>query len=463
MLNIQELIGFAVLGDDAEAGVPAYGDLNMLGRFIGPGIALSANHTVTVPAGTGTLIFGAMTQMNSDVTRKITSITVGGQAATPIVSATTYNEYRSRMQFWALKNPPTGDVTMTITHDTSSSYGYVGAYVWSTPAVMRAIGLEDTDWDGKGADPLAADCNFYQDGFALAIWDSYGGSDAHPASSITYFNNSYSEALYGSSHVPCAAWMMPTADVLNQAVSAEDGTGGNDGQTLLLASFAPSRFDATPAGPYVIPAFSDVSTDALTTYTFPDIDIGADSADRSIVVAISGECSNLAGNVTNITFDGLGLGSSDWGGQNTNNGTIKIVRGFCAKPGTTGGDLVLTTNYAFSSLAVSVYIVRNLESAVVSSVGWNQATNPLRLPGAYGVAMDSASALFGAVFWKGDGDEEMRVNGVCPYLNRGGHVHFYREGPLPSADNFMEFDAHLGASPASNAIGAYGIYGDITV
>lgn len=230
MLNVSELMGFGAGGDNEPL------NLSFISRQFGSQYSSTNTYNITVPATAKTLIIGTQTFMNGYVTRDVTSVKVNNVSATKITSAATTMEYRSQMGFWAITNVPQGQVVqVTVTNTYPSSYGYTGIVVWSVPTTMKTIGYDSMGWAGNGADPLVTSVNFYAGGMGLALWDSYVG-----VPSINYFTNTYWAGTSG--HQPSYAWSFPTEAVTGQTISAEDGWGGNDGQTLLVISLAPTRF-----------------------------------------------------------------------------------------------------------------------------------------------------------------------------------------------------------------------------
>lgn len=229
MLNVTELIGFGA-GEDGGL------SLSYINRYFGPTTVATSVYAVTTAPDTKMLIIGAHTLMNGHATRTITNITVNGVPATALVSAVTTNEYRSKMAFWVINNVPPGQVvSVAVTHNLTAAYGYVGVSIWSVSLNLVSVGYDSTGSAGFGADPLVATFDVVKDGISLALWDSYSSTP-----SITYFTNTYWAGISG--HQPCIAWIRPPTTVIGQSVSAQDGFGGNDGQTLLLISFASTRF-----------------------------------------------------------------------------------------------------------------------------------------------------------------------------------------------------------------------------
>lgn len=230
MLNINELMGFGAGGSESM-------NISFVSRQFGSPYSASNTYNVTVPAETGMLIIGTQTLMNGYATRNVTSVKVSAVDATKLASAETTMEYRSQMGFWAINNVPAGQtVQVTVTNTYASSYGYTGIVVWAVPTTMKTFGYDSMGWSGNGADPLTTSVNFYDGGIGLALWDSYSGTP-----SINFFTNTYWAGTSG--HQPCYAWSYPTGAVAGQSISAQDGWGGNDGQTLLVISLAPSRFN----------------------------------------------------------------------------------------------------------------------------------------------------------------------------------------------------------------------------
>jgi hypothetical protein len=223
MLNITELIGFGAGG--AGALKPTW-------------LGVWATKTFNVVCGNDThaLAICATNGQNGWGYEYITALTIDGQAATRIIETNrTGTEYNVSTSIWVLNgNFSNKTVTVVATLAGEGAWYGAGNYgAWGINRPFSSYTPDDTAFHNAAGDPMTCNCDFYAGGLGLAVWDSYPG-----VASINYMTGD----RLGSAHGLSAASIVPTADVGNQLISAQDGAGGNDGQTLSVVSFRPSKF-----------------------------------------------------------------------------------------------------------------------------------------------------------------------------------------------------------------------------
>jgi hypothetical protein len=250
---------------------------------------------------------------------------------------------------------------VTIAHDRSSTYGYAGAFIWSTAAQMVEYGYEDSDWSGYGADPLVAATDMLKDGLALAVWDSFIGTP-----SVTYFGNTNLGAA--GSHAPCAAWTKPGSSSFHQSVSAQDGFGGNDGQTLLMMSLAQSRFNINAPSKRVQKK-NQSTFGSGTTQTVSGVALGAYTPDRRIIVAVTGSASlNGASTISSVTVGGVSA-TQITKASVAPSSNPKIAAIYAVDVSDEVADVVVNFTHQFNSCSVAVYTAYGITSTAAADSG----------------------------------------------------------------------------------------------
>lgn len=126
-------------------------------------------------------------------------------------------------------------------------------------------------------------------------------------------------------------------------------------------------------------AFTDneAQESPLSTFTFPDMAIGAVAGGRHVLVAISGRSGNTSTNITSVTIGGITATSvirAFRGGSGSGENLTAIY--IAPVPTGTTATIVVNFNVAFARASVSVYRVVGLMSATATATGNSTATNP---------------------------------------------------------------------------------------
>lgn len=225
MLNTTNLIGLA----SADVGGPIYLPEDVyVGAFGGPSTV-----NVPLPSGTQSVIF---TTGPADVKAnvQVSSITLGGVAATELLRVNQYQEYKKITSIWAVNYSGSGPTTMSFTCGTSAV-----VMVFALKRRFVTIGVDDAASDITGicgAGPFQGYLDAYKDGLVVCSWRLY----LHGASVTPPFTTFYQSGNLVSSIVSPAATEM---NKLFTVYTKSDGGGcGDDGTSMGIVSFKADRF-----------------------------------------------------------------------------------------------------------------------------------------------------------------------------------------------------------------------------
>lgn len=223
MLKVSNMAGFGGGGGPLK--------YTYVGRY-NLGTASSGSQDITLPAGTQSVVLCAYTSVNASLFDDITSMTFGGVEMNTVVWVRRFDEYNCPT--W-IKNINIGSGTKTLswTKTYNGTYG-LGVYIYSLNKPFITYAANSTDTDSDASDPLDCNVDFYKGGFAVAHWVSKFGAASVSGGELV--------ADYLVTNDGCAASCIPTADVTQQSIIMEDGSGGNDGQTASAASWHPTKF-----------------------------------------------------------------------------------------------------------------------------------------------------------------------------------------------------------------------------
>lgn len=230
MLNNTNLIGLA----SADSASPIYlpGDV-YVGVWGGPGTV-----TVNLPAGTRSVVF--TTAPTSKANLNVTSITLGGTAATMLAQTYRTQEYYKGSGVWAVNYAGSGPTTLNFT---CGSGAVIMAFALKRQ--FTTVAADDTAIDvscGGSGQPFQANLDVYKDGLAVCAWRPY----LQAASVTDPFTTMHIQHYSWASSPLVSSLVVPSATELNKLIRVyTQGDGGDscdDGATMTVVSFRADRF-----------------------------------------------------------------------------------------------------------------------------------------------------------------------------------------------------------------------------
>lgn len=228
MLNSTNLIGLA----SADSSGPIYmSDDVYVGVFGGPGTT-----TVNLPAGTRSVVF--TTAPTSKANMNVTSITLGGVAATMLAQTHQTQEYYKGTGVWAVNYAGSGPTTMSFTCGSGAVI-----MVFALKRQFVTVGADDSGIDvGCGNVVFQAYMDTYKDGLAVCAWRSFAGG----ASIGSPFTSFYAQHTSWNHGPLVSAITVPTTTEYNKLIQAYTQGDFNyncdDGATMTVVSFKADRF-----------------------------------------------------------------------------------------------------------------------------------------------------------------------------------------------------------------------------
>lgn len=228
MLNSTNLIGLA----SADSSGPIYlPDDVYVGVFGGP-----ATVTVNLPSGTRSVVF--TTAASSKANLNVTSITLGGVAATVMAQTYQTQEYYKGTSVWAVNYAGSGPTTMSFTCGTGAV-----VMVFALKRQFITVGADDTAIDVScGSGTFQATLDVHKDGLAVCAWRSYVGA----AGIAAPFSTFYTQHTSWMSAPLVSALVVPTTTELNKLIQAytqgDINYNCDDGATMTVVSFRADRF-----------------------------------------------------------------------------------------------------------------------------------------------------------------------------------------------------------------------------